>query len=65
MHTTFPTLSKWEGRKKPHRNKTKVSTLTVGFLCEKHNQQLGNVFFCVKKGFLVRHSCLPLPQNTS
>lgn len=54
-----------ERTKKHHRNKTKVSTLTAGFLCEKCSQQLGSVFFCVKKSFLVCHCCLPLPQNTS
>lgn len=67
----FPTLSKWEEEKKtqttkyknPHSNK--VSMLTAGLLCEKRSQQLCSMFFCVKKGFLVRHHCLPLPQNTS
>lgn len=54
-----------EGKKTPHRNKTKVSTLTVGFLCAKCSQQLGSVFFCIKERFLVCHGCLPLPQNTS
>lgn len=54
-----------EKKKQNHRNKTKISTLIVGLLCAKCSQQLGSVFFCVKKRFLVCHCCLPLPQNTS
>lgn len=57
-----------EKKKKPQKQ-NQGKHITVGFLCAKCSQQLGSVFFCVKKRFwcvtAVCHSHRTLPEFMS